>query len=306
MTLFGHSLLRAALIVPALALGCRDSSPREMHAASLEKVATVTVDQAADPVLVGAGDIASCRSSGDEATSRLLDGIRGTIFTIGDNAYRSSDDDPMKCFSASWGRHLRRIRPVPGNHEYEEGFIDEYFDYFGAAAGERGKGYYSYNLGRWHIIALNSMIDAHWSGDQGEWLREDLARNRHGCTLAYFHHPRFSSGARGIAKQAEQLWWMLAEGGVDVVVSGHDHMYERFAPLDKHGERDDEDGIRSFIVGTGGASRVRTRRRAPNSVVRNSDTFGVLRLTLKSGGYDWRFVPVRGATFTDSGSGSCH
>ena len=263
-------------------------------------------EQAADPVMVGAGDIASCTSRGDEATATLLDGIRGTIFTVGDNAYGSERNDAMSCFKASWGRHLRRIRPVPGNHEYEEGYIDEYFDYFGDRAGERGKGYYSYDVGRWHIIALNSVIDAHWSGEQGEWLRADLARNRHGCTMAYFHHPRFSSGPRDIAKQAEQLWWMLAEGGVDVVVTGHDHMYERFAPLDKNGDRDDTNGIRSFIVGTGGASRVRTRRRAPHSVVRSSEAFGVLRLTLKSGGYDWRFVPVRGATFRDSGSGTCH
>lgn len=289
--------MRAAIAVVALSLGlgCADS-PGEMHAASV----------AADPVLVGAGDIASCQSNGDEATSRLLDEIPGTVFTLGDHAYQLKDENPMPCYAASWGRHKRRTRPVPGNHEYSEGYIDDYFDYFGAAAGERGKGYYSYNLGRWHIIALNSIIDAHWSGEQGEWLRADLTRNRHGCTLAYFHHPRFSSGPRPVVKQAEELWWMLAEGGVDVVVNGHDHIYERFAPLDKYGDRDDEEGMRSFIVGTGGAYQVRLRRRAPNSEVRSSATFGVLKLTLKSGGYDWKFVPVRGARFTDSGSDSCH
>ncbi len=296
-----------AASVPVAARPVTEAAPASVTEAAPPSVTeAVAAPEAADPVLVGAGDIASCTSRGDEATARLLDGIRGTIFTVGDNGYGSEKNDAMTCFKASWGRHLRRIRPVPGNHEYEEGYIDEYFDYFGAAAGERGKGYYSYNLGRWHIIALNTMIDAHWSGDQGEWLRKDLERNRHGCTLAYFHHPRFSSGPRGIVRQAEQLWWMLAEGGVDVIVSGHDHMYERFAPLDKHGERDDEEGMRSFIVGTGGASRVRARRRAPNSEVRNSDTFGVLRLTLKSGRYDWRFIPVNKGGFTDAGSGSCH
>jgi hypothetical protein len=267
-----------------------------MHAAS----------PATDPVLVGAGDIASCQSSGDEATARLLDTIPGTVFTVGDNAYQLKDENPMPCYQASWGRHKRRTRPVPGNHEYHEGFIDKYFDYFGSAAGEKGKGYYSYDLGRWHIIALNSMIDAHWSGEQGKWLSADLARNRHGCTLAYFHHSRFSSGPRPAVRQAEQLWWMLAEGGVDVVVSGHNHLYERFAPLDKYGNRNDEGGMRLFIVGTGGASRYRIRRPAPHSEVRNNTTFGVIKLTLKSGGYDWNFIPVRGGRFKDSGSGSCH
>jgi hypothetical protein len=303
MTFFRPGTNKAVVIVFAFIFsqGCGDSAPREMQAAPV-----AAPSEAADPVLVGAGDIASCQSSGDEATSRLLDAIPGTVITLGDNAYQSDDENPMSCYAASWGRHKHRTRPVPGNHEYLEGYIDQYFDYFGDAAGERGKGYYSYNLGRWHVIALNSNIDAHWSGDQGEWLRADLERNRHGCTLAYFHHPRFSSGPREIAKQAEELWWMLAEAGVDVVVTAHDHFYERFAPLDKHGDRNDEEGMRSFIVGTGGASRSRVRREAPNSEVRNSTTFGVLKLTLKSGGYDWKFVPVRGGTFTDSGSGSCH
>lgn len=288
-------LIFLALFIFA-AQGCGDPGPDAMYAAAL----------ATDPVLVGAGDIASCRSSGDEATARLLDDIPGTVFTVGDNAYSAGEANPMTCFNASWGRHKKRTRPVPGNHEYHEGYIDKYFDYFGSAAGEKGKGYYSYNLGRWHIIALNSVISAHWSDEQGEWLRDDLARNRHGCTLAYFHHPRFSSGPHSRTKQAEELWWMLAERGVDVVVNGHDHIYERFAPVDKNGKRNDKAGMRQFIVGTGGATPYEMRREAPNSEVRNSATHGVLKLTLKSGGYDWKFVPVRGSRFTDSGSGSCH
>jgi hypothetical protein len=299
VTSFRPALSQAAFAVSALVFsqGCGDTAPDETHAAPVP---------AADPVLVGAGDIASCWSSADEATARLLDEIPGTVFTLGDNAYQSKKENPMPCYHASWGRHKRRTHPVPGNHEYLEGYIDEYFDYFGAAAGEKGKGWYSYNLGRWHIIALNSVIDAHWSGEQGKWLKEDLARNRHGCTLAYFHHPRFSSGSRAPVKQAEQLWWMLAEAGVDVVLNGHDHIYERFAPLDKHGNRDDAEGMRSFIVGTGGGIRTRLRRRARNSEARTDATHGVLKLTLRSGEYDWKFIPVRGSKFTDSGSGSCH
>jgi hypothetical protein len=298
MTLFRSELgsLGFVIIAVVFAMGCGETSPPQMHAAAPSD----------DPVLVGAGDIASCWSRADEATARLLDEIPGTVFTLGDHAYRSKKENPLPCYDASWGRHKRRTRPVPGNHEYLEGYIDEYFDYFGSAAGEKGKGYYSYDLGRWHIIALNSVIDAHWSGEQGKWLRADLTRNRHLCTLAYFHHPRFSSGSRAPVKQAEQLWWMLSEGGVDVIVTGHDHIYERFAPLDKYGNRDDREGIRSFIVGTGGGFRPRLRRRAPNSEVRSDKTFGVLKLTLKSAGYDWKFVPVRGSNFTDSGSGSCH
>jgi len=289
--------LRPILIAGLLgaAMACGNRGPDDASAAPL-----------ADPVLVGAGDIGSCLSSGDEATARLLDGIPGTIFTVGDNAYRSGDGNPMDCYRASWGRHKSRTRPVPGNHEYHEGYIEQYFDYFGTAAGERGKGYYSYNLGGWHIIALNSVISAHWSDEQGKWLREDLARNRHACTLAYYHHPRFSSGPHPVSTQAQELWWMLAEGGVDVVVNGHDHIYERFAPMNKNGERDNDKGARQFIVGTGGATRYEIKRAAPNSEVRNTATFGVLRLTLRSGGYDWKFVPVRGSRFTDSGSDSCN
>jgi len=288
---------RPALATACLAavIACGDSGPRDVRAASL-----------ADPVLVGAGDIASCASSGDEATSTLLDEIPGTVFTVGDNAYRTSSGNPMNCYNASWGRHKQRTRPVPGNHEYHEGYIDQYFDYFGSAAGEKGKGYYSYNVGRWHIIALNSVISTHWSDEQGKWLRADLARNRHACTLAYYHHPRFSSGPHTLKTQAQELWWMLSEGGVDVVVNGHDHIYERFAPMNKNGERDNDKGTRQFIVGTGGAHRYEIRREAPNSEVRNTSTFGVLKLTLKSRGYDWKFIPVRGSRFTDSGSDSCH
>ena len=260
-----------------------------------------------DPVLVGAGDIASCASSGDEQTARLLDDIPGAVFTAGDNAYLSGRmRNPFPCYDASWGRHKSRTRPVPGNHEYEDHYVDAYFDYFGAAAGERGKGYYSYDLGAWHIIALNTMIDAGSSSPQGQWLRRDLARNRRFCTLAYFHHPRFSSGPHHTSKRAIDLWSTLAGAGVDVVISGHDHIYERFAPMTVNGDVYQKAGMREFIVGTGGASHYRIDRIARNSEVRNNNTYGVIKLTLHDRGYDWNFVPVRGARFSDAGTGKCH
>jgi hypothetical protein len=259
-----------------------------------------------DNVLVGAGDIASCASEGDEATARLLDEIPGTVFTLGDNAYTSRKGrDPMRCYDASWGRHKARTRPVPGNHEYEEGYIDEYFDYFGEAAGERGKGYYSYNVGPWHIIALNTMIETRPSSSQGRWLAADLAANAKFCTLAYFHHPRFSSGPHPTSSRAKYLWQTLDEHGVDVVVSGHDHIYERFSPLGGDGNPD-ENGIREFVVGTGGASHYAIEETADDSEVRNNSTYGVIKLTLHSKSYDWEFIPIAGRRFRDSGSAKCH
>jgi hypothetical protein len=261
-----------------------------------------------DPVLVGAGDIASCSSSNDEATARLLDDIPGTVFTVGDNVYPSSRrrGNPFPCYDASWGRHKHRTRPIPGNHEYDGEYLGAYFDYFGRAAGERDKGYYSYDLGQWHIIALNTMIETGAASTQGRWLNRDLAENRRLCTLAYFHHPPFSSGPHPTNRRAMHLWETLSSAGVDVVVSGHDHVYERFAPMTADGKRDERAGTRQFIVGTGGKSHYALRRAAKGSEVRNADTFGVLKLTLGAHGYDWRFVPVHGRRFTDAGSGTCH
>ena len=261
-----------------------------------------------DPTLAGAGDIASCDSSGDERTARLLDDIPGAVFTVGDNAYRSEDvEKPFdECYETSWGRHRARTHPVPGNHEYEDGDIDSYFDYFGRAAGERGKGYYSYQLGEWHIIALNSMLDATPDSPQGKWLANDLAKHQARCTLAYFHHPRFSSGPHGRRQSAVDLWTALSRAGVDVVVNGHDHIYERFGPMTENGDRDNENGMREFIVGTGGDSHYDIENAATHSEVRNDDTYGVLLLTLHDDSYDWRFTPVRDRTFSDYGTGGCH
>jgi Big-like domain-containing protein/calcineurin-like phosphoesterase family protein len=274
------------------------------------KVATAAVTVGPRPnsvTLVGAGDIASCASSGDEATATLLDAIPGTIFTAGDNAYEDgSAANYADCYAPSWGRHKSRTRPAPGNHEYFTFGAAGYYDYFGSAAGDPSKGYYSYELAGWHIIALNSNLRVDAGSPQEQWLRQDLANSDALCTLAYWHHPRFSSGVdHGDDPMMEPLWQALYDYGADVVVSGHDHIYERFAPQTPTGALDLAKGIREFIVGTGGGSRDGTGSPRPNSEVRSGSAWGVLKLTLFADRYEWKFVPVAGKTFTDSGSGSC-
>jgi hypothetical protein len=277
---------------------------------------TWTVDTTAaqgDPVLVGAGDIASCSSSGDEATANLLDGISGTVFTLGDNAYESGTADEFaNCYDPSWGRHKARTMPTVGNREYNlSASASGYFGYFDAVAGDADKGYYSYERGQWHIISLNSMCES--VGGCGAtspmvtWLKEDLAANPKACTLAYFHHPLFSSGAEyGNDPKMGPSWDALYAAGAEVVLSGHEHTYERFAPQTPGGVADASQGIREFVVGTGGASHYPFGTIQPNSQVRNGDTYGVLKLILYPRSYEWQFVPEVGKTFTDSGSDQCH
>jgi 3',5'-cyclic AMP phosphodiesterase CpdA len=262
-------------------------------------------------ILVGAGDIAGCSSEGDEATAALLDGIDGTVFTVGDNVYESGTDAEFEeCYQPSWGRHKARTYPSPGNHEYRTANASGYFDYFGAAAGEPGKGYYSYDLGEWHVVALNGVCEAvggcEADSPMVRWLEEDLSANPKTCTLAYWHHPLFSSGYNGNQPKMKPTWDTLYAANVDVVVNGHDHSYERFAPQDPNGVADSERGIREFVVGTGGINLRPFETIEPNSEVRNADAYGVLKLTLRSTSYDWEFVPVAGETFTDSDSGECH
>ncbi len=274
-------------------------------------ISAVSEDGTLPTTLVGAGDIATCRSTGNETTADLIDDIDGTIFTTGDNAYPDATDANIQnCYEPSWGRHKPRTYPSPGNHEYHTSGASGYFDYFGAAADDPAEGYYSYELGSWHIVSLNSMCEE--AGGCGEdspmvsWLKEDLAANPKTCTLAYFHHPLFSSGQHGNQTKMKQTWDALYAAKVDVVVNGHDHDYERFALQDPTGEADSGRGIREFVVGTGGAGLRPFETIQPNSEVRNADTHGVLKLTLNPTSYDWEFVPVSGETFTDSDSDSCH
>jgi len=264
-------------------------------------------------VIVAAGDIADCASEGDEATARLVGGIEGTVLTLGDNAYPDGTaQDFEECYEPSWGQFKERTRPAPGNHEYETGGSSAYFDYFGDAAGDPDKGYYSYELGGWHFVALNSncgeVLRCGPGSPQGRWLEEDLAANDDkACTLAYFHHPLFTSGSyRPGIERVERLWEIFYDAGVDVVLNGHDHNYQRFAPQDPQGRADPEDGIREFVVGTGGRSNYQISQPIANTEVYNDDTYGVLELTLNPKSYDWEFVPVEGESFTDSGVARCH
>ena len=259
--------------------------------------------QGGDPVFVGAGDIANCGHSNDEATAKLLDSIPGTVFTTGDNVYPDGTAAQFtNCYAPTWGRHKDRTRPAPGNHDYHTAGAAGYFNYFGAAAGDPGKGYYSYNLGAWHIISLNSEVT---SSAQEQWLRADLAANNSRCTLAYWHHPRFSSGQHGNSTRSQAFWQALYEAGADVVLNGHDHTYQRFALQNPSGQADPNRGIREFVVGTGGAGLYPFPTTQPNTEVRNNTTFGVLKLTLHATSYDWQFVPIAGQTFSDSGSADC-
>lgn len=274
-------------------------------------ISAVSEGETLPTTLVGTGDIATCPSTGDEATADLIDDIDGTIFTTGDNAYPDATDaDFQNCYGPSWGRHKPRTYPSPGNHEYHTSGASGYFDYFGAAAGDPAEGYYSYELGNWHIVSLNSLCEE--AGGCGEdspmvsWLKEDLAASSSTCTLAYWHHPLFSSGYHGNQDQMNPTWDALYAANVDVVLNGHDHTYERFAPQDPSGVVDSARGIREFVVGTGGADLRPFETIQPNSEVRNADTYGVLKLTLHATSYDWEFVPVKGKTFTDFGSASCH
>jgi acid phosphatase type 7 len=261
---------------------------------------------AASAVLVAAGDIAACNRTGDEATAKLLDNIAGTIAALGDNAYPDGTAANFsQCYKPSWGRHLSRTRPTPGNHEYHSSGAAPYYSYFGSRAGPAGRGYYSYNLGSWHIVVLNS--EANRSA-QASWLRADLAANPRRCTLAYWHRPLFTSGSsHGPFTAMRPLFAILYDAGADVVLSSHNHHYERFSPQTSTGEPNSARGIRQFVVGTGGNGLYGFKSTpARNSQKRYNGGFGVLKLTLNDASYSWRFISVAGKTFSDAGSTACH
>jgi hypothetical protein len=259
-------------------------------------------------LLVGAGDIGFCgpaNVSGAEATGRLLDTLGGTVFTTGDNAYPTGSlDDYKHCYEPAWGRHAGRTRPAPGNHEYMSGG-GPYFGYFGSNAGLSATGYYSYTVGAWHVISLNSEVGSSPGSAQLEWLRADLSNNPAACTAAYWHRPLFSSGSHGDNPDMRDIWRVLYAGNVDVVINGHDHVYERFAPQDADGRLDAARGIREFVVGTGGSPLYGFPSAHANSEARGI-AWGVIALTLLEHGYEWEFVPAEGQTFRDSGVGDCH
>ena len=263
---------------------------------------------AAPVVLVGAGDIASCALRGDEATEALLATIPGTVFTLGDNAYEAGTADEFAdCYAPMWGKELARTRPAIGNHDAATAKGAAYFAFFGAAAGEPGRGWYSYDAGAWHVAVLNSecsMAACSAGSEQERWLRADLALHPGQCTLAYWHHPYWSSGPHGNDAAMRPFVDALYGAGADLIVNGHDHDYERFAPQDPDGNATPR-GLREFVVGTGGASAYAFATIRRNSEARITNVLGVLKLTLSSDAYAWAFIDTTGAV-RDEGSTPCH
>lgn len=328
------SVMLATTSSSSMRLASRESGsagPRlvvETDGATTSSTTTTTTGPApgGDPVLLAAGDIACPTTSSSyrnglgtstacrqKATSDLALSLGAdAVASLGDNQYDVGALDQFRtAYDSSWGRLKGILRPSAGNHEYQsDPTASGYYTYFGTAAGLPGMGYYSYNLGRWHIVVLNSNCSqvggCGVGSPQETWLRADLAAHPAACTVAYWHHPRWSSGQHGNNASVAPFWQTLYAAGVDVVLNGHDHHYERFAPQNPSGQADPARGIREFVVGTGGRSHYGITSVKPNSERRNSGAFGLLSLTLHDGSYDWRFVPEAGGSFTDSGTASCH
>ena len=302
--------LRAALTAGALAVllglvGCsKKDSPRGSTVAPVSPTAPDLLPVMSDVLLSGAGDIGECGSPGLDATANLLDGIPGAVFTAGDNAYmHGSLRDFQQCFDRTWGRHRERMFPTPGNHEYETPNAAGYFSYFGERAGPPGLGYYSFELGAWHVVSLNSNVPAGEGSQQLAWLRNDLRAVSTPCVAAIWHHPLYSSGPNGDNANMRDVWRVLTDAGADLAITSHDHLYERQAAHLADG-RIDPRGMRSFIVGTGGAHLYERGGSArPMTEVRVL-AWGVIKLTLSPGRYRWEFVSTNG--IQDSGVDRCH
>lgn len=274
-------------------------------------------DREAGIPVYAAGDIADCRYvhpkvSGAEETAALVvaeiaQNEDAVVLNLGDSTYPDGRPEEFTgCYHPTWGRFKNRTYPVPGNHEYKTPGAHGYFHYFGAAAAPERGGYYSFQLGEWHVIALNSNLQDEDFAKQMDWLKSTLQQNAGHCTLAYWHHPVFSSGEYGYNDTMLPAWRMLVEAKAELVLAAHEHHYERFAPLDGSGRRDEAGGIRQFVVGTGGARLRMIRLFRKNSEAASNDSHGVLKLVLKPGAYTWQFLPVSPDTPADSGSGSCH
>ena len=269
-------------------------------------------------VLFAAGDLVGCHSPGAEETFKLVaKQPRALVATLGDHVYQTGSPALYRgCYARTWGRIAGRDRPTPGDHDYVEPNAPGYFGYFHRVLERFGPtaakwGYYSYDLGTWHVVVLNSNCGSIGGCDatsaEGRWLSADLARHPARCTLAYWHFPLFNSGFEGNRTEGAYFWQALYESGAEIVLNGHNHAYERFAPQTPDGKPDPR-GIREFVVGTGGRSHYlfSKGKLQPNSQVRNDTSFGVLRLKLRPGSYSWKFLPAGGGTFTDAGTGNCH
>lgn len=306
----------AALVVCVVCTQCSKSptSPGGLGSPTIPGPSpTPTLPTPGPEVFVGAGDIAVNDGKAGE-TAKLLDQIGGVVFTLGDNAYpNGSRENYRNAYDRTWGRFVGRTWPAPGNHEYNTPGAAPYFEYFGENAGTPGLGYYSRDLGAWHIISLNSNamepgsgVDVSPNGMQGRWLQDDLAASKAKCTLAYWHHPLFTSGKNNESGWMRDFFRILWNANAELVLTGHDHLYERFAPQDADGRNDPARGIREFVVGTGGVPFYPFVTTRANSEVRIRDYWGVLKLTLLADSYQWDFVTAPNGAIQDHGAGTCH
>jgi hypothetical protein len=291
---------------------------------ALSSPVSVTPVGSSDPVLVTAGDIAGCSWTSDAATATLVDGIAGTVLTLGDNVYQNGTASEFSsCYGPTWGRFKSRTRPTPGNHDYNTAGASGYFDYFNGVgaqtgpAGDRSRGYYSFELGAWHVVVLNSECEATtglWlkggcsaGSAQETWFKADLAAAPTNNIIVAWHKPRFSSSTgHGNSTHMQGFWQIAYAAGVDLVLGGHSHNYERFAQMNAAGVVDPGFGVREIVVGTGGAGAHGFTSPPSTSLVRSSGTAGVLKLTLRATSFDWQFVAVPGKAFTDSGTQVAH
>lgn len=288
-----------------------DEAGRSFLVPAVSVAATVVMPTAPPPppapdiTVLAAGDIARCGEASTEGTARLIDRIPGSVLTLGDHTYPTGSSQSFRdCYGPTWGRHASRTFAAPGNHDWEVASGAPYFGFFGLAAGPPGVGFYGFTLGGWRLLSLNSNVPAHVGSAQYEWVRNELATNNSFCTLAYWHHPIFSSGPNGNYGQMRDVWRLLQSRGVELVLTAHDHTYERFSPQDADG-RSDPLGIRQFVVGTGGGVLYALKGIQPNSELFHNQTWGVLKLTLRASSYAWDFLPIEGQSFRDFNTGVC-
>jgi hypothetical protein len=264
--------------------------------------------------VVAVGDIVTCDglkpvlASAYAETAALVKPTDALVLTLGDSTYPvGALKEFNNCFKPTWGAFKDRIRPAPGNHEYMTPGAAGYYDYFADLAGPDRRGYYSFDYGGWHFISLNSNIDVSPQSPQYQWLLQDLARSKQTlCTIAYWHHPLFSSGLHGNNPQMAPFYAAVQKAGVDIILNGHDHIYERFGPQTAEAVANPTGGVREFVIGTGGAPTYPFRLIKPNSEVRNNNSHGVVRFNLAPGRYSWRYEAIAGSSFSDTGSGQCH
>ncbi len=307
------ALLLVMILVAGACSGSDDPEPDPaVTTPTTIRPSTTTTAKLPVETILAAGDIASCNSGGDEATANLLDARpNALVVTLGDNVTdNGTAAEFANCYDPTWGRHKGRTRPALGDREYGVFRAGGYYGAFGSAAGDPPLGWYSYDLGTWHIIVMNSnceVVGCATGGSQEVWLRQDMGAHPRLCTLAIWHHPRWTSGTtHGPTPAVAPLYQALHDAGVDVLLSAHERNYERFPPLDPAGNFDPARGVRQFVVGTGGRSHQPFGPPLFGSQVRNDNTFGLLAITLRPNTYDWQFVPEAGKTFTDAGSGTCH